>query len=67
MGHSTGLCPFRNETSAFGKAVRRAIDGAGDTPVALVPSCPGWSVADLVGHLGAVHRFVAHILRERHP
>ncbi|MFF3863438.1 maleylpyruvate isomerase N-terminal domain-containing protein [Streptomyces sp. NPDC002209] len=63
MDHSTRLSHFRNETSAFEKAVRRAIDGA--APVPLVPSCPGWSVADLVGHLGAVHRFVARILRER--
>ncbi|KPI33741.1 Conserved hypothetical protein CHP03083 [Actinobacteria bacterium OV450] len=63
--HSTRLSRFRNETAAFEKAVRRAIDDAGDTPVPLVPSCPGWSVADLVGHLGSVHRFVARILRER--
>ncbi|MFE2474352.1 maleylpyruvate isomerase N-terminal domain-containing protein [Streptomyces sp. NPDC059389] len=67
MDHATRLSHFRSETSAFEQAVRRAIDDAGDTPVALVPSCPGWSVADLVGHLGSVHRFVAHILRERLP
>jgi uncharacterized protein (TIGR03083 family) len=30
-----------------------------------VPSCPGWSVADLVVHLGAVHRAQAEIVRSR--
>ncbi len=30
-----------------------------------MPSCPGWTVTDLVGHLGGVHRLLAHVLRER--
>lgn len=30
-----------------------------------VPSCPGWSVADLVVHLGAVQRAQAEIVRSR--
>ncbi len=36
---------------------------------AAVPTCPGWSVADLLGHLGGVHRWVLGILasRERAP
>lgn len=29
-----------------------------------VPSCPGWSVADLVGHVGRVHRWAAAHLAE---
>jgi hypothetical protein len=33
-----------------------------DTPV---PSCPGWTVADLVAHTGAVHRIWAYHIRER--
>ncbi|MBC2878739.1 MULTISPECIES: maleylpyruvate isomerase family mycothiol-dependent enzyme [Streptomyces] len=53
---------FRRETRAFEDAVRRAAR-AGDAP--LVPSCPGWTVADLTGHLGWVHRFVARIVRDR--
>lgn len=32
---------------------------------ASVPSCPGWSVADLVIHTGAVHRSQAHIVATR--
>ena len=30
-----------------------------------VPSCPGWTVADLLVHLGRVHRWVEHIVRTR--
>jgi uncharacterized protein (TIGR03083 family) len=30
-----------------------------------VPSCPGWTVADLVEHTGVVHRRVALTVRER--
>ncbi|MFG2874392.1 maleylpyruvate isomerase family mycothiol-dependent enzyme [Streptomyces sp. NPDC048337] len=52
---------FHSEVAAFEAAIHRAI-GAG-RPAPLVPSCPGWSVSDLVGHLGGVHRYVAHILR----
>lgn len=32
---------------------------------AAVPSCPGWSVADLVVHTGAVHRSQANIVATR--
>ncbi|MEV7612715.1 maleylpyruvate isomerase family mycothiol-dependent enzyme [Streptomyces sp. NPDC089799] len=62
--HATGtdrVLPFRREVAAFERAAHRALDGGG--PAQPVPSCPGWSVADLVGHLGGVHRYVAHILR----
>jgi uncharacterized protein (TIGR03083 family) len=38
---------------------------AGRGLAAAVPSCPGWSVADLVVHTGAVHRSQAAIVAER--
>ncbi|MFJ3878955.1 maleylpyruvate isomerase family mycothiol-dependent enzyme [Streptomyces sp. NPDC090077] len=63
MDHLTRLDHFRSEAAAFDKAVRRAADGGREAPP--VPSCPGWSVADLVGHLGSVQRYLAHVLRER--
>ncbi|MEU9161967.1 maleylpyruvate isomerase family mycothiol-dependent enzyme [Streptomyces sp. NPDC048424] len=63
MDHSERISHFRNEASAFEKAVRRALD-LGE-PVPTVPSCPGWTVSDLVAHLGGVHRYLAHVLRER--
>src|SRR3954451_6676162 len=31
---------------------------------ARVPTCPEWSVRDLVGHLGAVHRWAASFVAE---
>ncbi len=63
MDHIDRIPLFRSEAAAFEKAVRRAYD-RGD-PVPSVPSCPEWTVTDLVRHLGGVHRFVAHVLRER--
>lgn len=50
MDHDSRLTRFQSEASAFEKAVRGALDPGGPAP--LVPSCPGWSVCDLVGHLG---------------
>ena len=34
-------------------------------PEADVPSCPGWDVDDLLGHVSTTHRWAARILRER--
>ncbi|MEU3460605.1 maleylpyruvate isomerase family mycothiol-dependent enzyme [Streptomyces sp. NPDC006733] len=50
---------FQREIEAFEAAIRRAA-GAGDALP--VPSCPDWTVSDLVLHLGGVHRFVAAIV-----
>ncbi|MET9603645.1 maleylpyruvate isomerase family mycothiol-dependent enzyme [Streptomyces sp. NPDC006512] len=61
MDHLTRLTLFRSEAAAFDEAVRRAAGGGREAP--LVPSCPGWSLSDLVGHLGGVQRYLAHVLR----
>ncbi|MFI1396088.1 maleylpyruvate isomerase family mycothiol-dependent enzyme [Streptomyces sp. NPDC020681] len=53
---------FRRETRAFEAAARAAAEG-GEAP--LVPSCPGWSMSDLIAHLGGVHLFVNRIVRDR--
>ncbi|MFI9100233.1 maleylpyruvate isomerase family mycothiol-dependent enzyme [Streptomyces fildesensis] len=50
---------FRREIVAFEAAVRRAADVGEALPV---PSCPDWTVSDLVLHLGGVHRYVAAIV-----
>ncbi|MFG2983452.1 maleylpyruvate isomerase family mycothiol-dependent enzyme [Streptomyces sp. NPDC048258] len=63
MDHDSRLAHFQSEASAFEKAVREVLDPGGPAPP--VPSCPGWSVSDLVGHLGGVHRYLIHVLRER--
>ncbi|MGR4879667.1 maleylpyruvate isomerase family mycothiol-dependent enzyme [Streptomyces sp. LARHCF249] len=65
MEHTERIAHFRAEASAFEQAVRRALHPG--RPAPLVPSCPGWSLSDLIAHLGAVQRYVAHILRERLP
>lgn len=51
---------FRREVTAFTAAARRAVGSAPS-----VPSCPGWSVVDLVTHLGRVHRMLAPVIRDR--
>lgn len=52
------LSHIRRESDAFLEA---ALDGDFDAPVV---SCPGWTVTDLVGHLGVVQRFHgANLLR----
>ncbi len=38
--------------------------GRGD-PTAPVPSCPGWDMSDLVGHIGSAHRWVGDMVRTR--
>lgn len=38
---------------------------AGADPGTPVPSCPGWTMADLVTHVGTTHRWVIHILEHR--
>ncbi|MFD9644712.1 maleylpyruvate isomerase N-terminal domain-containing protein, partial [Streptomyces sp. NPDC059082] len=34
-------------------------------PTTPVPTCPGWTLADLTRHLGAVHRWTEHLVRGR--
>ncbi len=45
---------------ADGVSLARAAEPALDRPV---PSCPGWSVRDLIAHVGQVHRDKARIVR----
>jgi uncharacterized protein (TIGR03083 family) len=50
---------FAAETARLGAAVT-ALE-----PDALVPTCPEWTVRDLVGHVGAGHRWSAGIVEDR--
>ena len=48
----------------------RLFRAAAKDMTAEVPSCPGWKVTDLVGHLGVVHRhkeFIVRTLAESDP
>jgi len=42
-------------------AMRQAAEGA--EPAAPVPSCPGWTMADLVSHVGVTYLHKAVIMR----
>jgi uncharacterized protein (TIGR03083 family) len=36
-------------------------------PTTAVPTCPGWTLTDLVAHVGSYHRWVADLLHDRSP
>ncbi|MEZ5322347.1 MAG: maleylpyruvate isomerase family mycothiol-dependent enzyme [Microthrixaceae bacterium] len=47
---------------------RMAATLAHEGPAALnrpVPTCPGWTIADLVAHVGSVHRRACHVVETR--
>lgn len=56
MEPQTYLAAIRSEGDRLAAAAELGLDAA-------VPSCPGWSVADLVGHVGLVHRNKETIVR----
>ncbi|HEV7526812.1 MAG TPA: maleylpyruvate isomerase family mycothiol-dependent enzyme [Acidimicrobiia bacterium] len=59
MNHDEYVAAIR----ADGAALATAADRAGLE--ARVPSCPLWSVADLVGHIGRIHRWLAQLIVDR--
>jgi uncharacterized protein (TIGR03083 family) len=54
--------PFIAATEREGSATLLAGRSGLDAPV---PTCEGWTVGDVLGHLGRVHRSVAEILERR--
>jgi uncharacterized protein (TIGR03083 family) len=54
--------PYRSWLADEGETFAATVDGA--DPATPVPTCPGWSVADLVAHVGSYHRWVADLLAE---
>src|SRR5947209_8895859 len=48
--------------SEHAEAVRASAAKAGLD--AATPTCPGWTVRDVVGHLGGVHRWAASFVEE---
>ena len=58
MNRQAYLDAIRRESAALAAAAALGLD-----PV--VPSCPGWSVRNVVGHTGAVQRQKEQIIRER--
>lgn len=61
MNHDDYAEAIRREGHALDAAARHAGINAP------VPSCPEWTVADLVGHVGRVHRYVTRVVTERTP
>ncbi len=52
------------------EATRTVVDQIGADPDRLdraIAACPGWSVRDVIRHLGAVHRWVGYAVREGNP
>jgi uncharacterized protein (TIGR03083 family) len=58
--------PYRSWLADEGQALAAALDVDPRTPV---PSCPGWTITDLVAHVGSYHRWAADLLQEngQHP
>ncbi len=54
------LVALAADSAALAEAAERAGLDAG------VPSCPGWTVGDLVAHVGRVHRWATTVVAERH-
>lgn len=59
MDHAEYVAAIERE----GARMERAARASGiDAPV---PSCPGWTVTDLLQHVGRLHRWVAELVRDR--
>jgi uncharacterized protein (TIGR03083 family) len=59
MSHRDYVDAIRSDGAALADAAGAAgLD-------ARIPSCPLWSVADLLGHIGRIHRWVAQLVAQR--
>jgi uncharacterized protein (TIGR03083 family) len=59
MEYTAHIAAIRNEGAAVTEAARSAgIDAA-------IPACPGWTMADLVSHVGRIHRWVTDLVVNR--
>src|SRR5690348_7624576 len=68
MNDANDVTDHRRHCDAAEAEIARFVEVAGQadgtTPV---PTCPGWTVADLVRHLGIVYRWMTLIVRTRPP
>jgi uncharacterized protein (TIGR03083 family) len=55
---------YRSWLADEGQALAATLGGDPATPV---PSCPGWSITDLVAHVGSYHRWAADLLHDASP
>jgi uncharacterized protein (TIGR03083 family) len=64
------MSPSRWDPASYTRAVggeigRMAGAVRGADPAAAVPSCPDWTISQLVRHTGTVHRWAAQMVRDR--
>ena len=65
---SAARWPHDAYISAVGVEIARMADAVhGVDPETPVPSCPEWTVAQLVTHTGAIHRWAAQMVRDLAP
>ncbi|MCX5389305.1 maleylpyruvate isomerase family mycothiol-dependent enzyme [Streptomyces sp. NBC_00094] len=55
--HAASCAAVAEQTRRFVATVREA------DPATPVPTCPGWTLADLTRHLGTVHHWAEHLVR----
>ena len=66
LGHNAGV-PF-DWTALLSSATDDFARLAAEVdPTAVVPACPGWTVADLVDHIGGIHQWARHAIVEGDP
>ncbi len=64
-GNSTGVTSERRREALRAHTERLAEQVAATDSDAPVPTCPGWTVADLVAHVGHTQHWVAEIIERR--
>ncbi|WP_330334204.1 maleylpyruvate isomerase family mycothiol-dependent enzyme [Streptomyces sp. NBC_00536] len=57
--------PTQHVTAVAAESARFVAAAKGADPATPVPSCPGWTLADLTRHTGSVHRWFSVLLRQR--
>ncbi len=67
-------CDHRLDGEAYGRIFTREVGtivalGRDTDPATPVPSCPDWTMANLLGHVGGTHRWVDAMVRDQtdHP
>ena len=59
IDHQQCVAAIRRDGDALARAAEVAGDGAP------MPSCPDWTIADLLSHIGRIHRYVTGIVTTR--
>lgn len=66
MDHGRGHLDYDTTIAALRSELDRTISLAERIPVdRAIPTCPGWNTADLLEHLGAVHRWATAMIEAR--